>query len=105
MNKNDVLTRAKKIIENGPLPESHNEHGQYCPYCAIALAKDQLDGETGEGVPFDECLKQMVFGYVEFEEDKPLTEARVVIGKISEPFTKEATLDAFTAALASLEEI
>ena len=99
MNKVDVLTRAKEILELGPLPDEWRGHGEYCPYCAIALAKSKLDDEHGTGLGFSESLAQTVYGIVETFEDLPLIEARESIGDIDPPFTKDGSLKAFNAAI------
>ena len=95
----DVLERAIALIESGPLPESHRDHGEWCPYCAISLAKSQLDEERGTGLDLGQCFEQVVFGLSELESDEPLIEARERLGTIEQPFTRDATLGALRAAL------
>ncbi len=86
-----VLKRAKEILDNGPLPEDHSEHGEWCPFCAIAMAKGQLDDEYGTGIDFSEAIYEMAFGLTERGSDLPLIEAREAIDGIGidEPFIKE----------------
>lgn len=98
-----ILRRAKMILEKGPLPESHNEHGDYCPYCAIALATDQLDDENLWGDTTSDLIQQMLrkrtVEDINLESDMPLLSAKKVLGIIEQPFTKEATLNAFSKVL------
>ena len=86
-----VLKRAKDILDKRPLPESHSEHGEYCPFCAISLAKGQLDDEHETGISFSEAMHDMAFGLTEYDSDLPLIEARKAINSvgIEEPFIKE----------------
>ena len=94
----EILSLAISIIEKGPLPESHSEHGEWCPYCAIALAKGQLDDERGTGLPIGECFRQAFSGFVLTKSDAPLAEARGRLGVIEQPFTQAGTLTALKAA-------
>lgn len=73
----DVLNRAKSILDN-PLPDSHSEHGPYCQYCAIALAKDRLDDEHGgTPVPLEDCIMDFIKKELRvYPEDAPLIDAK-----------------------------
>lgn len=62
----DILTRARAILASGPLAGSYADCGAYCPWCAIAMAKSQLDRENASPV----LLSLMGMG------DAPLHEAR-----------------------------
>ena len=99
MDWKDILKRAGDNLIKAPLPKGFDEHGEYCPYCAVAMAKSQLDDEGGTGMGLSEQLRQLATGFQEVESDKPLVDAANLLGKIPEPFTKEKTLHAFDEAL------
>lgn len=90
----EVMRRAIQIIERGPLPNTHSEHGGYCPYCALALAKSQLDNEYDSGLSDLQVLNQIFNGLKIVQSDTPLLEARYKIGNMHEPFNRETTLKA-----------
>ena len=60
----DVLMRARAIIEAGGIPDPRDGDGLYCPWCAIARAKTQLDKEH----------------HIEGINDGPLEMARLWLG-------------------------
>ncbi len=95
----DVLKRAISIMRKGPLPRNDREHGKWCPYCAIAMAKGQLDDERGSGLPLDEVLRQLVTGIRLTESDAPLDSARKLLGNVEAPFTQKKTIAALKKAL------
>ena len=95
----DILKRAISIMRKGPLPRNDREHGKWCPYCAIAMAKGQLDDERGTGLPLDECFRQLLTGFRLTKSDAPLDEARKKVGIVEPPFTQAGTLAALKAAL------
>lgn len=95
----DVLKRALSIMRKGPLPRNDREHGKWCPYCAIAMAKGQLDNERGTGLPIGEVLRQLITGIRLTESDAPLDNARKLIGVVNAPFTQKKTIDALKKAL------
>ena len=100
MNKFDVIKRAKKILKTGPLLDENGEHGEYCPFCAISLAKTQLDCESeNESIGLVEILKQRRYGTSVIDSDKPLIEARELLIYMVEPFTKQKTLKEFNNIL------
>jgi hydrogenase maturation factor len=82
MDKIDVLKRSLLILQSAPLPEEDAEHGPYCPFCAIAVAKTQLDQEEGTTLSHMEVLIQTFIGVIEFPGDKPLLEAKKSINKV-----------------------
>ena len=97
----DVLSRAAEMLRDGPLPEEDREHGMWCPYCAISLAKGQLDREHGTGVDMTTALFETYNNMVmEHAEDMPLVEARKRLGVIELPATRETAVAAIEKALA-----
>ena len=52
----DVLKKAKEEIEKGPLPDGWNRHGSWCPWCAIAKAKGELDEQFDKELSMGEIL-------------------------------------------------
>jgi len=100
-----VLDRAIGIIESGPLPEPYSQdHGDWCPYCAIALAKTHLDRESGTGIDDKTMMNQLLFGFEEIPSDAPLTLARNILGEnLKPPFTRPTTL--FTLRMARHKHI
>ena len=95
----DVLKRAISIMRKGPLPRNDREHGKWCPYCAIAIAKGRLDDERGTGLPIEELLMQMATGLRLTKSDAPLDKARRLLGAVDEPFTQKKTIAALKKAL------
>lgn len=72
----DVLKRAHEILSAGPLPEG--ACGDYCPWCAIAEAKSQLDKEHGSGL---DLWGVVIYWDVETPADRPLVEARMALSE------------------------
>ena len=79
--RHNILQRAVEILKKGPLPESHNEHGEWCPYCAIALANTQLCIENNCGISDLQCIHEIITGFTEQPEDKPLLEAKEILNQ------------------------
>jgi hypothetical protein len=93
---NEVLQRAIEILERGPLTGMWSEHGEWCPYCAIGLAKSELDEEHGTGLdPIDSAI----FYYNGVESDRPLIEARKKLGTVDRPFKKHETMGRLSSAI------
>lgn len=90
---NDVLRRASDILTVGPLTGKWAEHGEWCVYCAIALAKGQLDDEHGTGVSAGEAMKQVLTGIIEGPEDAPLVVARYRLAGAPIPSTQQEAID------------
>jgi len=65
----DILQRAVEILSRGPLTEPDRNHGPFCPWCACADAKSQLEDEEELNV----ALSLMGF------YDWPLVEARMAL--------------------------
>lgn len=78
-NGKDVLERAEQILASGPL-EDHN-CSDFCPWCAIAQAKGQLDKEHGTEKNFLTLILNLD---TELESDKPLMEARIALKEFNE---------------------
>ena len=76
VTKLEVIDRAIDILKRGSLVGEWAEHGKACPYCALAMAKSQLDNERGTGLDAAEALRQHAMGEViEDESDAPLIDA------------------------------
>lgn len=76
----DVLRLAKQMLELGPLPPEHREHGEWCVWCAISLAKNNLDREYGVHLSLYELLTDPK-AEIEYDEDMPLIGARHALDK------------------------
>lgn len=76
----DVLSRAIRLIEDKTPPFEWSDHGECCPWCAIATAKDELDNENGIALSMRAAL---YFWDREIESDKPMTDARKRLGKFN----------------------
>lgn len=87
-NGKDVINRAYKILKRGPLPEKDRADGDYCPWCALALAKGQLDQKYGTALDFLECLYYME---EETPADMPLVEARRAMAQWNDVDLKSLT--------------
>jgi hypothetical protein len=93
----DVLRRAYKLVEAGPLP-GRNNCSDYCPWCAIATAKSQLGREHGVELPLSELFGFVVTGLPAVcATDGPLIAARTALNEAvtdadTEPFTRDAAL-------------
>jgi len=73
-NARDVLDRAIGLIAAHPLS---NACSDWCPWCAIGYAKNELDNEYGVLPPVFELLRYAVTGQVtEGDADVPLSGAR-----------------------------
>jgi len=70
----EVLQRAYEILSAGPLPP--DSCGPYCPWCAAAQAKSELDEEYGTGLGMVEVF---IYYNTEVESDRPLIEARTAL--------------------------
>jgi hypothetical protein len=105
MDKFDILRRAMNILLKSPLTGSDAKHGEYCPYCAIAIAKGELDNEFDTGVTFMEALTQMVspLGFnFDNEEDRPLIEAKESLNTLNAkdpPYLKKEVIEGFNLLL------
>ena len=94
MDRFDVLRRARDILLKSPLTGRDAIHGEYCPYCAISIAKGELDSEFNTGFTETESAMQLVsFQGFDFdnEEDGPLIEAKEMLAPLDfqKPFLKE----------------
>jgi len=98
----DVLRRAHEILTAGPLS---NACAPYCPWCAIAKAKGQLDDEHGVGLDIAECV---LYWDIDVESDRPLIEARRALASWNTvniaTLTQEASLEILEAAIQILNE-
>ena len=93
---NDVLARAHDILKAGPLKDSPD--GRWCPWCACAKAKGQLDSE--HGITLIDCITG--------GGDTPLIEARWALGRWNHIDThaldQAAALDILWSALDRVEQ-
>lgn len=90
----DILTRARTILASGPLAGSYADCGAYCPWCAIAMAKNQLDmGDLFLG-----------FSLLIGVSDLPLLEARAALSPYrdvaTETLSQEGALEIMDRVLA-----
>lgn len=96
----DVLQRAIDIITARELTDSCSS---YCPWCAIAAAKGELDDEHGTGL---RGLDNLRYYYDELQSDAPLIEARVMMKQWNDTnpatCTREAALTIMTEAVRRL---
>jgi hypothetical protein len=88
----EILQRAINLLEAGPLPPEHAEHGIWCPYCALALAKSEIDHERSTGIDMTELFRQAIFGFEEKVEDSGLMEAVAALGEIDLPYERDKVL-------------
>jgi hypothetical protein len=74
----DVIERAIEIIQRDNSKYSWSDHGECCPWCAIAMAKGELDNENGNGIDTSIlALSQYLRDdFIEVESDGPLILAR-----------------------------
>ena len=80
-----VLIMAKLKIENDQVEPNGCPAGKYCPFCAIAQSKTELDRKFNTGISTDELFEQMAFGWKECKEDAPLLKARDTLEKFGSP--------------------
>lgn len=88
----EILRRAINLLEAGPLPPEHAEHGTWCPYCALALAKYEIDRERSTGIDNVELCRQIIFGLKVRPEDAGLIEAINALGRIDLPYERDKVL-------------
>lgn len=99
----DVILRAVQVIENGDAPFSWSDHGECCPWCAVAIAKNELDEVFGSGVSDGKAREDILSGEVEeVASDDPLIFARKALAKWEgvDPYsiTKAQALDILAQA-------
>lgn len=80
----DVLDKALGLIRIGPLPGSNCS--DFCPWCAIAIAKTELDSEFHTEL---DPLTAAIYFYNELPGDGPLIEARKALAR----FKSEDVID------------
>ena len=103
----NVLQRALDLVSAGSLPGRNCS--DFCPWCAIAIAKTALDLKHGEGndVPPEEYVA-VLFGDIMpryHPSDAPLAEARELLQEFADvnyegEFIQAMSVDALTHALA-----
>jgi len=84
----DVILRAIKILETGPLPHRYASCGEWCPWCAISLAKTQLDDEHKTGIPLSDVIND-ISGEIEYNADLPLVFARRALKEWSDEYSNK----------------
>ena len=99
----DVLKRAYEILSAGPLEDGCSE---YCPWCAIAEAKGQLDREHDSELSLAELG---MYWTMEVPSDAPLIKAREALSSWKnlqgEALTQEEALFVLQEGLKRCEEV
>jgi hypothetical protein len=104
----DVIKKAICLIE--PAPLSYYTCSPWCPWCAIAMAKDILDDKYDTGPNMSDVFRQVFVGGIRnLPGDEPLIAARTALEAFEEAnniqISQKEALRILQEAKVSLEKI